>query len=134
MAATDRLRSLYQEMADLTAGRCAKVCTSKSGFRCCSVGDCAITELYAREQGVVLVPTLCEFHRPYKPPFMRADGSCSVPPHLRPFCTLHDCDISSLGFAKNDPDLEYTRRYFALRDEISDEEDKSRGGDSWPTP
>lgn len=54
-------------------------------------------------------------------PFMGSDG-CIVAPHLRPICTVHTCDINSLGFKKGDPD--WTKRYFALRAKLERREAK----------
>jgi hypothetical protein len=53
-------------------------------------------------------------------PFMGTNG-CVVPPHLRPVCTIHTCDIGSIG-SKRDDDSEstWTNRYFELRDAIND--------------
>jgi hypothetical protein len=47
--------------------------------------------------------------------YMGKDG-CVCPPHLRPLCTLHVCNINSFGFDPQDP--EFNDKYFALRDKI----------------
>ena len=47
-------------------------------------------------------------------------NGCIAAPHLRPLCTIHTCEIASLGFKKNDTGGVWTEKYFALRGEISD--------------
>jgi len=73
----------------------------------------------AKERGVELTPT---GHS--KLLFMSGTG-CVVPPHLRPLCTLHTCDINSWGFKPNDTDGEWTKKYFDIRNKIEDEEWKN---------
>jgi len=103
-----RLTVLYEQMSRLTAPVCAKEC--RAPHSCCDAMYCEIAENYAKEEGVILQrtghPTL---------PFMGPEG-CTVPPHLRPICTLHVCCINSLGFKPKDP--EWTKEYFKLRGEI----------------
>jgi hypothetical protein len=41
------------------------------------------------------------------------ETGCTVPPHLRPLCTMHTCDINSCGFKPSDP--RWTKEYFKLR-------------------
>jgi hypothetical protein len=66
---------------------------------------------YAKEQGEPLEP----MDHPSLP--LMGPQGCIAPPHLRPLCTMHVCSINSLGF---DPDdLEWTDRYFELRERIS---------------
>jgi hypothetical protein len=59
-----------------------------------------------------------------KLPLMGPNG-CTAEPHLRPICTLHTCDVNSLGFKRGDE--EWTRKYFEIRDEIESEELKRMG-------
>jgi hypothetical protein len=47
---------------------------------------------------------------------------CVVPPHLRPICTVHTCEINGVGVKKGDP--KWTEAYFKLRGEIEEEEYK----------
>ena len=102
-------QKLWQEMAELTFAKCKEHCHDLGS--CCTVGDCGITEDYAKSQGVVLkrVGDAGEI------PFLK-DGKCSVPPHLRPNCSLHQCKIASLGFDLKDP--EWTKKYFRLRKQL----------------
>ena len=46
------------------------------------------------------------------------EKGCTVPPYLRPLCTLHTCDVNSFGFKRNDPKGVWTKKYFALRAKI----------------
>lgn len=48
------------------------------------------------------------------------ERGCIAPPHLRPLCTLHTCDMSGLGFKRDDPLGEWTDKYFELRNEIDE--------------
>ena len=66
----------------------------------------------ALQGDVVLTPT---DHPRLK--FMSPTG-CVVPPHLRPLCTLHTCDVNGRGFKPNDP--AWTARYFALREQLEE--------------
>lgn len=65
-----------------------------------------------KEWGVRLTPT----DHPTIP--FLGPGGCVVPPHLRPLCTLHTCEISSIGVKRGDP--VWTEKYFDLRNEIND--------------
>lgn len=104
----DKLISLYKEMYDLTLPEC-KSC--RVPLSCCSPEYCEMAKGIAKNVwGVELQST----DHP-KLPFMSPTG-CIVPPHLRPNCTMHTCDINSLGFKKNNP--VWTDRYFALREQI----------------
>lgn len=51
--------------------------------------------------------------------YMGPEG-CTVPPYLRPLCTLHTCDVGSYGFKADDPNGEWTDDYFTLRNEIGE--------------
>jgi len=42
-------------------------------------------------------------------------AGCTAAPHLRPLCTLHTCQISSIGTSRNP---QWDERYFALREQI----------------
>lgn len=99
---------LFQQMADLTAPECASAC--RAPHACCSPEYCLMAEVIASDDGVTLAhtdhPTL---------PFMSPTG-CLVPPHYRPLCTLHTCDINNLGFKRGDP--AWTAKYFKLRAQI----------------
>lgn len=62
-------------------------------------------------------------------PLMGEHG-CIAPPHLRPMCTMHTCQVNSLACKPGDP--QWTNRYFQLRDQIEDMEyeleNQSEGG------
>ena len=109
------LVNLFQLMSDHTKGRCGTVCGTYNPNRCCDSMYCEITKQYAKEEyGIDLKETGHEIL-----PFMGKDG-CTVEPHLRPLCTLHDCKINSLGFEPKNPEL--TKRYFEIREQIEDAE------------
>lgn len=104
----EKLKKLYKEMAELTLPECKKC---RVPLSCCSPEYCRMAMDHAKEVwGVKLTPT----GHP-KLPLMGAEG-CVAEPHLRPNCTMHTCDINSLGCKKGD--LDWTERYFALREEI----------------
>lgn len=103
------MQDLWTEMYEMTNAECKKC---RVPLSCCSPEYCEMVEQDSQAQGIVLQrtdhPTL---------PFMGPDG-CIVPPHLRPICTVHTCDITSLGFHRSNPD--WTERYWKLRYRLSD--------------
>lgn len=109
----DELIQLYKEMSKHTAPECATAC--RVPHSCCSGFYCDIAESYAKEVWNVELKPIGQ-HPTLK--FMSPEG-CTVAPHLRPLCTMHTCDISSIGAKKNDPDLVWTARYFEIRTEIN---------------
>jgi hypothetical protein len=111
---SDKLVQLYQKMSELTAPECAGIGPSscKCPHSCCDELACSITKDFALNQGV----TLPEFPPNYKGAFYLNETGCTVAPHLRPLCTVHTCQISSLGFKPGDP--EWTKKYFKLRNQI----------------
>jgi hypothetical protein len=111
---TNKLVVLFQKMADLTAPECASTC--RAPHSCCDEMYCQLTKDYAMERyGIVLRPEEpCEGN-PHHLPFIGPKG-CVVAPYLRPLCTLHTCQINSLGFKAGDE--KWTRKYFKLRTEI----------------
>lgn len=114
------LTKLYAAMAAHTAPECGKTCGTRTQYRCCDPMYCEMAIEWAKDRyGVTLEPT-----GHHSLPLMGADG-CSVAPHYRPLCTLHQCDIGALGFLKSDPMGPWTKRYFALRDKINDAEAKA---------
>jgi hypothetical protein len=46
------------------------------------------------------------------------DGRCTVPPHFRPLCSLHQCKIGGMGLDPADP--KWTKEYFDLRERLND--------------
>ena len=104
-----RLIELFRQMAELTLPEC-KAC--RNPLSCCSPEYCHLTMQHARlHWQTELMPT--EHHATL--PLMGPNG-CVAPPHLRPICTLHTCDVNSIGCKKGDPI--WTRKYFELREEI----------------
>jgi hypothetical protein len=59
-------------------------------------------------------------------PYMGPTG-CVLDPHLRPWCTLHTCDIHAKGIGPNE---EWTKRYFELRNQIEEIEAKLWASDT----
>ena len=112
MGKTVTLEQLYQEMADLTRPECSGSCALPHS--CCHARHCADTIQWAQERwGVTLVPT----GHPTLP--LMGEGGCVAAPHLRPICTVHTCDIASMGFKRlPQPDPQWTRQYFRLRGRI----------------
>lgn len=104
------LVTLFQQMYEHTKDECARC---RAPHSCCALEACAMADDYARSCGIILERT----DHP-KLPFMGPEG-CTVPPHLRPLCTMHTCAINSLGFKPNDP--EWTERYFNLRSQIEEQ-------------
>ena len=109
-----KLIVLCQKMSDLTAPECSHAC--KLPHSCCSAEYCDMAKQYAKEYwDIDLVPT----DHP-KLPFMGKNG-CTVPPHLRPICTVHTCEVNSLGRKANDPGDKWTTKYFKLREQIDEQ-------------
>lgn len=106
-----RLIELYQQMYEHTEPACGQCRAPRS---CCDPMVCEFTAGSAKERWGVDLPATG--HPKY--PLMANDGSgkCTAAPHLRPMCTLHNCDICSLGFHKTDQ--EWTKRYYEIREEI----------------
>lgn len=104
---------LYAEMAGLTKPECANTC--RVPLSCCSPEYCMMTEMYSKEDWGV---DLSDKHTGHPTlPFMGPTG-CVIEPHLRPICTLHTCDINSIGCKQGD--MAWTERYFALRGKIDE--------------
>lgn len=105
----NQLIDLFRQMAELTLPEC-KAC--RNPLSCCSPEYCEL----AMDQAMTnwrtkLTPT--GFHATL--PLMGPEG-CVAAPHLRPLCTLHTCEVNSMGCKRGDP--KWTARYFELRDEI----------------
>jgi hypothetical protein len=105
-----RFIELSQIMADHTVGECGDCARPHS---CCSRIYCDAATRYAKKNwGIILKPT----GNP-DVPFLGKNG-CTVPPHLRPLCTVHTCEVASRGIKEGDPD--WTERYFELREEMNE--------------
>lgn len=113
----EKLKNLYQQLSELTNPMCGKCAHS---YGCCSKEYCELVEDRAKELGVTIPE---KTNNPI--PYMGGNG-CVVPPYLRPICTMHTCDINSLGFVRDysstglKPDKEKTTEYFRLRKEIEE--------------
>jgi hypothetical protein len=115
MSVDDKLVVLFQQMYEMTNPECGKCRAPRS---CCDAMYCGCAEEYARDEwGFDLTPLKTD-HPTL--PFMGPDG-CTVPPHLRPLCSLHTCDINNVGMKKGDPG--WTDKYFKLREQIEELED-----------
>jgi len=108
----EKLVILFQSMYEMTNPECAKCRAPRS---CCDAMYCHCAEEVAREEWGVDVTPLKTDHPTL--PFMGPTG-CVLEPHLRPLCTLHTCDINSIGLKKGDP--EWTNKYFKLREQIDE--------------
>lgn len=111
----DRIIAAYQELADFTGPVCGRTCSrfpSQGKYRCCSPEYCEYAAQYAKEDWQIEL-------KPTGNPdllFMGENG-CTVPPHLRPMCTAHVCDINGIGFLRADP-IKWTKEYFRLRAKV----------------
>lgn len=104
------LIQLYREMADLTLAECRQC---KIPLGCCSPEYCDMALSWAKDKwGICLQKT----NHPILP-FMGESG-CTVAPHLRPWCTLHTCEMNAMGIKKDD--TEWTEKYFELRYRIEE--------------
>lgn len=110
----ENLIAKYQELADHTRPECGS-CPRIKPYGCCSEEHCRVTQSYALEEWGVEVP---DTGHPTLP-LMGADG-CTAAPHLRPHCTVHTCAIYAYGTKPGDSN--WTEKYYALREEISEME------------
>lgn len=111
----NQLEQTYEEIANLTLKHCHSTCRKLGA--CCEAAYCEAAIYHAKERGIILPRTENQ-----RLPLLTAENTCSAPPYLRPMCALHSCDISSLGFFKNDQGL--TRKYFQLREIINELEER----------
>ena len=108
-----KLKDLYQKMADLSKKQCEIDCFKIRGTigSCCSELYCGLSIDYAKELGITISPT-----NNRELPCMGESG-CIVPPWLRPMCTLHICDKSLIN-------PKFSKEYFSLREAIEIHEEK----------
>ena len=100
---------LSQEMAAHTAPECAKTC--RAPHFCCDSMYCRMAIDNARDNwGIALL------HTGHKTLPLMGPTGCTAPPHLRPICTVHTCQISGFGFKPGDP--AWTKKYFSLRNKL----------------
>ena len=112
------LETNAQKIAELTMKICERRCISLGS--CCSTEYCAIAIEEAKEFGLEL--QIFEGRLPLLNPDTK---QCTAPPHVRPLCTFHQCDISNVGFVKDSK--EDTKKYFFLRQEFELEFAKRKG-------
>lgn len=118
-------RELWVQMAALTMEKCLQKCHRMGS--CCDTAYCEMAVRIADEKGELIPvndkPGSFQDGAGETIPFLDFAGRCVVPPHLRPLCTLHQCDINGLGFCPEDP--EWTKKYFDLRERLEEVEDES---------
>lgn len=106
----EQLIELYKQIAAHTLPECANTC--RVPYSCCSPEYCHMAIEHAKNRWGVELPIVGD-----KLPLMGSDG-CTAAPHLRPLCTLHTCQVNSMGCKLGD--MAWTERYFELRDEIEE--------------
>ena len=102
----------YREIAELTGDRCGPdKCPDMAhkAYRCCDQLHCQMTIEHAHKEWGIRLPTTG-----HQFPLMGPNG-CTALPHLRPWCTLHQCQIQASGTTK---DREWDRKYFRLRNRV----------------
>lgn len=109
-AVETKMVTLYRRIADLTLGHCKQTCRNIGS--CCSPEYCYLTIEIARDEWGTELP---KTEHPTLP-LLSLTGECTAPPHMRPLCSLHSCDIANLGHFRSDVAL--TDKYFRLRREI----------------
>jgi len=113
-----KLCILYGKMYQLTNPECGQC---RVPYSCCSAEYCHMARDHAKDMWGEDLPEIGKFPYSGKVPYLVSDR-CIVPPHLRPLCTLHTCDVGSLGCKWGD--LEWTQKYWALRTKIETLEQK----------
>jgi hypothetical protein len=108
---TDAEMNLWEEMAQLTHEKCIQKCHNIGA--CCNAITCGFVIDYAVSLGIVLAPT-----KNKNVPLLDENNRCIAPPHLRPLCSIHQCDISSVGTCVEDPS--WTKKYFKIREKLDD--------------
>lgn len=109
----DSLKELFQQMYELTNPLCGKCPVP---YSCCDTKYCDIATKYAKD---VYNIDLTIFDTGNKVKYLDKEKGCLIPPHLRPMCTLHVCDVNAFGYIRKEPEL--TDKYYALRNEICKE-------------
>ena len=103
----------YREMSELTKMKCGgDKCPGmgNKAYRCCDQLYCQMTIDHAyKDWGIRLPTTGHQF------PLMGPTG-CTALPHLRPWCSLHQCQIHATGSTK---DREWDAKYFRLRNKLT---------------
>ena len=106
------IRRGYREMSELTKVKCGgKKCpgVGNRAYRCCDRVHCQMTIDHAYKDWGIRLPTTG-----HQLPLMGPTG-CTALPHLRPWCTLHQCQIQETGCTK---DRAWDAKYFRLRNKL----------------
>ena len=102
----------YREMSELTKVKCGgDKCpgVGNRAYRCCDRMHCQMTIDHAYKDWGIRLPTTG-----HQLPLMGPTG-CTALPHLRPWCTLHQCQIQETGCTK---DRTWDAKYFRLRNKL----------------
>lgn len=110
MLDSEKLKVLYQEIADLTLGLCREGCRPKARWSCCHATHCEEAIWWAKTRWDVTLEPTGHPKLPLLGPF-----GCIAKPHHRPVCAVHICD-RLLVLSKD------YERYAALRHAISEAE------------
>jgi hypothetical protein len=103
----------YREMSELTKVKCGgDKCpgVGNRAYRCCDRMHCQMTIDHAYKDCGIRLPTTG-----HQLPLMGPTG-CTALPHLRPWCTLHQCQIQETGSTK---DRGWDAKYFRLRNKLT---------------
>lgn len=112
----NNLIQLYADMAELTIGACERCRASNWENTCCSEDYCQLAIDTAKSVwGEDISHMLLDNGM-----FLDPQKGCLISPHFRPLCTIHHCEIESMGFFKDN--LKLTEDYFKLRDQIDEQE------------
>jgi len=103
------LKDLFEQMHQHTLPECAKCITP---YSCCQKQYCDLALKYTKD---VYKIDLTDQIVNDKVPFLSPTG-CVLPPHYKPICSIHTCEISSFGQKRGDP--EWTEKYYELRTRI----------------
>ena len=102
----------YREMSELTKVKCGgDKCpgVGNRAYRCCDRMHCRMTIDHAYKDWGIRLPSTG-----HQLPLMGPTG-CTALPHLRPWCTLHQCQIQETGSTK---DRGWDAKYFRLRNKL----------------
>ena|SRR6516164_3483613 len=107
-------------MANHTKDWCGKPCQNTRPDRCCEELFCDMAEEHAKKHWKVIAGYSVRYSKGLTHLKYMGDQGCILPPHLRPSCTLHVCQINTLGILLGQP--AWTRKYFELREKIDEME------------
>lgn len=101
------LKTVSQQMADHTKPQCA---ACPVAYSCCDAMYCGAAKAFAEKMGETI-----DYNEDREIPCLGSDG-CTVDPWLRIACTLHTCEINSMGFTS---DPAWDKTYFDLREKMT---------------